>query len=428
MLKYKTNDLKEANDAATSDVDRPRKISCKRKVLFICLSSFIGLLVAAVLGETVFRVLEAKKQSHSVSEGTAFSSASHERWGWALKPGKYRKKTSEFDTSGYVNKMWMNDGQPYDGETDKFRTRVLVLGDSHTAAIGASTDETWVKVLERRLNEANPQHHFRCYNASAVGYSLHQYLLRLTDQGPVVKPHYVVVGYSFATDLYDLLPPERGGWIYGGNNPRAYYDLDEATGELVEKYWDPTKTNTENVNQRKVNSAARSLRAFLGNFATFRYLRRSQLALTIGAHLGIGGQSLWPNMDVVLEKQISDKHKYQWDLNNAILERINEETQKLGGKLVIVGIPYLPQVYDEIWDGTFGEDQTYSRTAATERLAAWCEDHDITYVETLDALREQVKSRGHWLHYRDDAHPNADGHEVIAETIYTARLITPIEP
>ena len=120
-------------------------------------------------------------------------------------------------------------------------------------------------------------------------------------------------------------------------------------------------------------------------------------------------------MDVVLEKQISDKHKYQWDLNNAILERINEETEKLGGKLVIVGIPYLPQVYDEIWDGTFGGDQTYSRTAATERLAAWCEDHDITYVETLDALREQVKSRGHWLHHRDDAHPNADGHEVIAE-------------
>ena len=143
-----------------------------------------------------------------------------------------------------------------------------------------------------------------------------------------------------------------------------------------------------------MNSAARSLRAFLGNFATFRYLRRSQLALAIGAHLRIGGQSLWPNMDVVLEKQISDKHKYQWDLNNAILERINEETEKLGGKLVIVGIPYLPQVYDEIWDGTFGGDQTYSRTAATERLAAWCEDHDITYVETLDALREQVKSPG----------------------------------
>jgi hypothetical protein len=49
----------------------------------------------------------------------------------------------------------------------------------------------------------------------------------------------------------------------------------------------------------------------------------------------------------------------------------------------------------------------------------------IFYVDTLDALQAATRTRGHWLHYRIDAHPTAEGHEIVADTIVRAQVIRP---
>ena len=54
--------------------------------------------------------------------------------------------------------------------------------------------------------------------------------------------------------------------------------------------------------------------------------------------------------------------------------------------------------------------------------------HDIfAYVDTLDAMRRTHEQTGRWLHHRRDAHPNPEGHEVIADAIVQAGFITPME-
>jgi lysophospholipase L1-like esterase len=341
-----------------------------------------------------------------------------------MSPGDFELGTAEFRVTGSINAQWMNDAplSANNDDGDAAATRVLALGDSHTYAVGVSTVETWPKVLERDLAAAFPGRAFRTYNTGTPGYNLHQYLLRLIDQGPALRPQYVVVGFSYATDLYDLLPPDRGGWIYGTmTSPRDYFDLDDR-GALVEKHWVPPAGGS-------AQNTARSseVRRLLGRLATFRHLRRSRLALYLGSHLGTGSQSLWPNMEVVVEREIAPEHRYQWQLAEALLLRMKQESDRLGAKLVVVGIPYLPQVYDEVWNATFGGDPRYDRAAAEGRLSSFCAEHGIAYVGTLDALRKKTAEVGHWLHYRKDAHPTPEGQAVIAQAIAESGAIQPAQ-
>ncbi|MDA2933345.1 hypothetical protein MYX82_03270 [Acidobacteria bacterium AH-259-D05] len=387
------------------------KRSLAKRALFLLVALSIGLLLAGLVTEATFRVLLMKQRQAVVIEGPGGGSLhmSDERWGWKPRPGTFRISTEEFDTTGHVNELFMND-DPYDAAGDASRTRVLALGDSHTFGTGVSTHETWPNVLERRLNEENPGSEYRFYNAGVINYSLHNYLVRLIDQGPVLRPHYVVIGFSYATDLYDLLPPGHGGWI-NFDNARDYFDFDES-GALVELHSIQRKPNQEH--------PARRVRSFLGYFATFQYLRRSKLSLAIGSRVRIGGASMWPNMDVVLEKEVSPHHEYQWRLAKAILVRTAEECERLGARLIVVGIPYLPQVYDDVWDVTFGGNPRYDRTAAIDRMRGFLESKGILYVDSLDGLRARANETGRWMHYRRDAHPTAEGHEVIADTIMRA--------
>jgi lysophospholipase L1-like esterase len=335
-------------------------------------------------------------------------------------------RTSEFDVTWNVNELHMND-EPFVAAADASRTRILAVGDSHTAAIGASTFETWPKVLQRELNQKDPAQQFRVYNAGTIGYSLHQYVLRIMDQGPVVKPQYIVLGFGYASDLYDLLPPSHGGWAFFEPLPRTYFDFDES-GHLVEKHWAPAPKSEAASAEPQRGRAAIRVRAFVNQFAIFRYLRRSNLSLYIGSRLRFGGESLWPNMEVLVEKEISPAYEYNWRLAEALLSKANEEAGRLGAKLIVLGIPYLPQVYDDVWNATFGGNPRFDREAGPRRLRAWCESNGIAYVESLDELRATVKAKGHWVHHRKDAHPTAEGQAAIARALLHSGLIVPRQP
>ena len=129
----------------------------------------------------------------------------------------------------------------------------------------------------------------------------------------------------------------------------------------------------------------------------------------------------------MLEKDTNEQHKYQWRLFEALLLRINEETIKQRATLIVVGIPYLPQVYDDLWERTFGTNPKYSRTVATERVALFCKANGILYVETLGDFQNKYKTTGTWLHYRKDAHPTPQGQELIADAVLKTVTLTPVK-
>ena len=385
----------------------------KRRFVFATITVVLSTAAALVICEALFRVMEYRENAKSSYVGPGGRPVPDPRWGWKPSQGSFHSTTAEYDARGSVNELWMND-EPYDAAGDEKRVRVLALGDSHTYAVGVSDTETWPKVLQNKLNAAGADR-YRVYNASAFGYSMHQYVLRLMDQGPALHPQYVVLGLSYATDLYDLLPPEHGGWVYGNNTARDYFDFEQNV--LAVRHWEPNGSAPE------AKRTAQVIRRGLDNLATFRYLRRSSLALFVGSHVKIDGESLWPNMDVVFEKNVPPEHEYQSRLFAALLGLAKQECDRQHAQLIVVGIPYLPQVYDEIWTSTFGENQAFSRTAASERVQSECRKLGITYVDIAEPMRSKSKLLGHWLHFRKDAHPTAEGHQVIADAIYRARAI-----
>jgi lysophospholipase L1-like esterase len=395
-----------------------KPISRRRKFVFALVVSSLSTLVCLGVCEVVFRILEYSENKQSIYQGEGGKWIADNRWGWKPTLGYFRTATSEFDVTGNINSLFMNDST-YSKAEDESCTRLLILGDSHTYAVGVSMEQTWGKVLQKKLNAFYSPNKFRTYNGGVVGYSMHQYLLRLIDQGPALRPQYVILGLSYATDLYDLLPPDRGGWIYGGSRARDYFDFD-SQGELVEKHWDPVAVSGIGT---KPTTPATTVREILEYSAIFRYLRRSRLALFFGSHVKIKGQSLWPNMDIVVEKNVTPEHEYQWRLFQALLTKMNAECEHQGAELIVVGIPYLPQIYDEIWNSTFGQDQKYSRTAGADRVAAACKNLGIVYVDSLDAFQSKSRQVGHWLHYHKDAHPTSEGQEVIADTVMQAGVI-----
>ena len=385
-----------------------------------------GLLAGAVAVEGVFQILEHRDNAHRGYEGDGCGVVADERWGWRLRVGECVWNEPEFTTTFTNNALFMND-EPYAPGADEGKTRILALGDSHTQAVGVNPLESWPKILQRGLNSRFGEASFRVYNSGTGAYNLHSYLLRLIDQGPQLKPDYVVVGFCYCSDLYDLLPPSHGGWAFMGDIARTYFDFDE-TGQLVEKHWDPSSqpANADvafRLSRR--HNVATQVREVIENFATFRYLRRSNLALMIGSRLRLGGESLWPNMEVVVEKEVSRGHEYNWRLAEALLEKIKLETVKQGAQLVVLGIPYLPQVYDETWQSTFGGNPKYDREAAINRLRKWLQSKQIPYIDSTDALRAYVQKTGKWVHYRKDAHPTAEGQEIMARTLVESGLFVP---
>ena len=382
----------------------------------------LGVGLALTLVEFTFGVLEKREWQQSSIVGAHW--VDDPRWGWKPAPGEYNHRTPEFVATGRVNAHFMNDREENLVE-DLAKTRIMVLGDSHTFATGISTTQTWAKQLEFQLNAKAGTNLFRTYNAAVTGFSLHQYLCRLRDDGPRLKPHYVAIGLSYATDFYDLLPPGRGGWIYGGNRERDFFDLDDQ-GKLVAKHWVPVRQEAAH-DYGQSQSFAMTLRSFLDRSATFRQLRRSKLMLMIGSRVRVGGQSLWPNMEIVMEKEISPGHEYQHRLFKALLQGIKAEAERQGAKLIVAGIPYLPQVYDDLRRATFPGEK-YDAEATTRRVAAYCRELGVGFVDTQAPLCARHRETGRWLHFPKDAHPTVEGQQVIAEAVLRSTLLAPVTP
>jgi hypothetical protein len=81
-------------------------------------------------------------------------------------------------------------------------------------------------------------------------------------------------------------------------------------------------------------------------------------------------------------------------------------------------IPYLAQVYDDVWAWSFGTapDQ-FDRWIASKRLDEVCQRIGAGYIDTTPDFVAAVHARKHWLHWAQDAHPTPEGQDLIAQVI-----------
>ncbi len=383
------------------------KPSKTRKRLFAGIAFLIVIIsvsLVLVVAEYIAASMEMKPAQYAVLE--------HPVAGWLPKSGKFMATTEEFDVHGSVNSLNMNDREWQEGYAD-LPSRILAVGDSHTFAVGASSNEAWPKRVEAALfGSAGPG---VVMNAGVIGYSLGQYLSRYRMLQEKIKPTFLLVGFSMATDLYDLVPPERGGFVYGKSADRFFFDIDPA-GKLWERVYRKAEVKSANISFNQDISG--SLRGFLQELALYRLLKRSDLAMMIATYYRPGGKSLWPGMDTALKKNLSEDDRYRWRLAELIIAQMASEARARNAKIAVINIPYIPQVYDEVWEKSFGRrPKIYDRYLGSKRLKQLCERHGVIFIDTMDAFVSAARERKHWLHWPVDGHPTPEGHQVIADTV-----------
>jgi lysophospholipase L1-like esterase len=384
------------------------KAETRSNKLFVLLVGvmLLGVTIAiAGAAELIARSLEIK------SEGS-IPQLDDPALGWLPKPGNYKLTTEEYSVTAAINALNMNDRENTDSDLQS-ENRILVVGDSHTFAVGAATNESWPKRVEARLFASRDAG--TVWNAAVPGYSVGQYLLRFRGLNSTLRPTLILVGFSMATDLYDLIPPERGGFVYGGDASRVYFDLDPG-GELVEKVHKSGATAAVEPTPQKRDSSLQ-IREFLEGFALYRRLKRSDLAMWVAVHQP-GGVSLWPGLDTALKQQLTEDDRYRWLLAERILGSLVMEARESNAPVVVVNIPYLAQVYDATWAASFGaRPGIYDRWIASQRLAALCQRIGALFIDTTEDFVMAARQRGRWLHWPQDAHPTPEGQDLIAQVV-----------
>jgi lysophospholipase L1-like esterase len=386
---------------------RPSKIvAWLGRGLLLTASVALGL----VLAELVARAIEPKSHGSIQHDNDAVL-------GWVPRIGHGEYSTPEFSVHYDINALRMNDQKVTPAQL-AMPQRVLALGDSHTFAVGVNPEDTWPNLLEAQLFNGNSRG--TVWNAGVKGYSVGQYLTRFRSLKDVLKPNLVLVGFSMATDLYDISPPTTSGFVYGGKAPRTYFTLD-GNHQLVEHTSGQAKSRGISDPEPSSRDESLALRQGLQRYALYRLAKQSAPAMWLALRLHPGGTSLWPGMDTALKVTWSPVDRSRWMLVEKILAQLAAETQAQGAPLVLVNIPYLPQVYDEAWNASFGSmGKRYDRTIANQRLGELCARNGIGYIDTTDALIQATHARGRWMHFKSDRHPTAEGQRVIADAVRLA--------
>lgn len=138
----------------------------------------------------------------------------HEDFGWYLIPDRATRLrwggydyVVESNHLGFPGPLYPEDRTP-----DSYR--IITLGDAFTSAEGVDTDESWPRLLERKIRDRLEPTSVEVLNFAITGYGPNQYAAVLGEYGPRYLPDLVVIGFS-VNDYFDVLvsDSEFQAWI-----------------------------------------------------------------------------------------------------------------------------------------------------------------------------------------------------------------------
>lgn len=124
--------------------------------------------------------------------------------GWRLGEGAYYYHTKEGKSEGYINSHGLRDYEfPYEKPDNTYR--ILVFGDSYTEARQVDLDSTFVKILERKLNEGSPDAalNYEVLNMGVSGYGTANSYFLYTSEGVKYDPDLVILAFLTGNDIRD---------------------------------------------------------------------------------------------------------------------------------------------------------------------------------------------------------------------------------
>jgi lysophospholipase L1-like esterase len=291
-------------------------------------------------------------------------------YGHKFKPNQ--RGTYTLDKPVYTNSFGFRDYE-WDMPKPADRIRIMCLGDSLTFGNGARGEDTYPKVLERKLKKLDAN--IEVISTAVSGWSLYNYVDFFKKEGTNYQPDIVIIGfypndYGPRPDHYNVKLTEDGRW----------------DARPIWIRWLPYKY------------------IFL--------LKRSALVTYLRDRIGNIKKGEKDFITLLLENEVDlDRNKAVADGYSLILEMKEICDEKgINKKIVLASIPPINSFW--VPKGSFDYNN---------HLESFCKSNDITFIDLAEGFW-RVKNTNKLYMYPWDNHLRPEGHKLVANQLYDLML------
>jgi lysophospholipase L1-like esterase len=308
------------------------------------------------------------------------------RVGHRLRPGaETRFTTSEFSSDIRINAAGVRG--PDLPPKSPGEQRIAVLGDSLVLSVQVNQPQTFVQLLEDRLNAARPSRPYRVVNGGVQGYGPVEELLFYREVVAPLDPDLVIVMVFVANDAIEAVD---SAWRLDGSRQGVDRAQAEATG----------------VARRVVRRSMVLQTVRLRVNDVLDWLRPAQ-APTVSRPLTTYLPEAPPEVQRGLE------------VTRHVLSQLADEARKNGSEVALVLVPARFQLndvdYGHLRKAVAAAGQELLRDKASERFASALAPLGQPMLDLLPALRAQPDPAG--LFFAENVHFTPRGHQVVAEAL-----------
>ena len=395
------------------------KQSKKRTLLARGIAVLLGILFALAVLEVAARVLHL---------GSGGFWEPYSLYGWRNIPNAKGWESCYGECEVYVeiNSKGLRDEEiPY--EKPAGTQRVLLLGDSMTAAMQVPLEDTFGKVLEQALNERLTTETWEVVNGGINGFGTDNELLFYRLEGKNYRPDVVVVAIYLANDIYNNSYELEVS--LGGNGHKPYFSLDDneqlvlhnypvegtdnlfvKAGTFLKKYFQLPRFVAQVLELRtNVPPALQPLVELVSGQRGAQQIQEREEEAGAGNNNQAANQS--GQRVNICAQQYAPIVEEAWAITEALLLQMRAEVEAEGAQLVILAIPAAPQLIPP------AEGKRWYCDRPNEELDAFLKEAGIPYLDLLDPFRQHILDGGEALYYETDFHLNADGHRLAGELL-----------
>ncbi|MCB8927439.1 MAG: hypothetical protein H6652_17645 [Ardenticatenaceae bacterium] len=332
-----------------------------------------------------------------------------------------------------INSQGLRDREiPYENESDA--TRILMLGDSTTAAMQVTLEDTFVKQLESELNASDGD--WEVINAGVNAYGTDNELLFYRLEGEKYDPDVVFLNMYLANDVYNNHPTLE--LRYGGQSAKPYFTLNDA-GDLelqnfpvedTATFW--TKVGTFLKKHFQLPRFVAQTLALRGEIPGWMQPIVRLFGGGRGATAASDDAESADQVDSSAEGGDGEETAVQtpprrpdicdpdplpiienaWNVTEALILELDKEVADNGAQLAVLIIPAAPQIVPP------AEGEEWYCDVPNDRLTAFLDENSIPYLDMLPDFREEALAGNGPYYFERDFHMNNLGHDLASDLLY----------
>lgn len=304
--------------------------------------------------------------------------------------GIFVTNTREYKTQIETNSQgWHDTEHSFDKPNGTYR--ILILGDSFVENFQVPLDKTFFKQLEKNTSKKVEVIAMGLGNTGTA-----QQLLLLENYGLEYHPDLVLHMFLTANDIKNNSPVLQ-------NNPyEPYFKIEN--GQLVEipfqqKQENPIKTFIKNLQIPSI---------ILGLRQRFQEYNQNQ-------------KSDYPIDYHVYDQNYSQDYQNAWAATQKLILKAKDDTEKSGGKYILVSLANNEQVNKSVWDEAL---KTYPKMQSAnldlekpdKMIHDFCDEQKLTCWQMLPFFKDYIsKNPNAATHYHLDGHWNEVGTNLAAD-------------